>query len=214
MIGKCGGCERDFASLVAFDAHQSWDYAKPPGDQLTCADPATVLDRHGKPRFRINSRGRWGSADEKPSGAWTVTRETAEQPHAHTSTPTVPCAHCGPITPALAQLRPGPHLHGDRRRHLPPHRRRRLAPGPPVTPRAGRVHRPTRTRTQAPHHPHPTAGDLVSKQLCEGPLIWYDAGDSAILECARPTCDYVIVSGNFHDERHRDVPVLREGLAT
>lgn len=48
---------------------------------------------------------------------------------------------------------------------------------------------------------------------CAGPLIWYDAGDSAILECARPECGYVIVSGTFNDDRHNDTPLLREGLA-
>ncbi|MEU8278218.1 hypothetical protein ACFYOK_37375 [Microbispora bryophytorum] len=50
--------------------------------------------------------------------------------------------------------------------------------------------------------------------LCEGPLIWYDAGDSAILECARPECDYLIVAGTFNDEQHQATPLLREGLAT
>lgn len=46
---------------------------------------------------------------------------------------------------------------------------------------------------------------------CEGPLIWFDAGEQAILECA--SCDYLIVTGNFHDERHSDTPLLREGMA-
>jgi len=49
---------------------------------------------------------------------------------------------------------------------------------------------------------------------CDGPLIWYDAGDSAILECARPECDYLIVAGSFIDERHLAAPLLREGLAS
>lgn len=49
---------------------------------------------------------------------------------------------------------------------------------------------------------------------CEGPLIWYEAGESAILECARPDCDYLIVSGNFNDDRHFEAPILREGLTS
>lgn len=47
---------------------------------------------------------------------------------------------------------------------------------------------------------------------CEGPLVWFDAPDNAaILECA--ACDYVVVTGSFHDARHQDVPLMREGLA-
>lgn len=48
---------------------------------------------------------------------------------------------------------------------------------------------------------------------CAGPLIWFDVEDcGAILECA--TCEYVIVTGNFHDEAHTETPLLREGMAT
>lgn len=103
MIAECAACERVFNGLTAFDAHQSWDYSKPPGDQLTCLDPAALLTKDGKPRFRLNARGRWGSADEMPSGALRLMRGSAEQPASHTPTPTTaqngsgPCTHCGPI---------------------------------------------------------------------------------------------------------------------
>lgn len=48
-------------------------------------------------------------------------------------------------------------------------------------------------------------------EVCEGPLVWFDVEGGAILECA--SCDYLIVTGNFHDERHSDTPLLREGMA-
>ena len=59
--------------------------------------------------------------------------------------------------------------------------------------------------------------------LCEGPLIWFDVegpliglneNGGGILECARPDCDYLIVTGSFNDERHSGTPILREGLAS
>jgi hypothetical protein len=47
---------------------------------------------------------------------------------------------------------------------------------------------------------------------CPGPLIWFDAPDGAILECA--CCGYVIVTGSFYDDEHADTDILREGLAS
>jgi hypothetical protein len=49
---------------------------------------------------------------------------------------------------------------------------------------------------------------------CAGPLIWHTVLDptdgvtevAAILECA---CGYLIVTGNFNDQRHARTPVLR-----
>jgi hypothetical protein len=50
---------------------------------------------------------------------------------------------------------------------------------------------------------------------CPGPLIWYDVlPHDAILECAHRGCSYVIVTGNFSDERHANTPLIREGLTT
>ena len=50
-------------------------------------------------------------------------------------------------------------------------------------------------------------------EMCPGPLIWYDAPpDAAILECA--SCDYIVVTGTFHDERHANADLLREGMAS
>lgn len=49
---------------------------------------------------------------------------------------------------------------------------------------------------------------------CPGPLVWFQVGDpedAAILECN--TCDYLIVTGNWHDLSHHDTPLLREGLS-
>lgn len=57
---------------------------------------------------------------------------------------------------------------------------------------------------------------------CPGPLVWFEAPPSpaeadngvllaAILECAR--CDYLIVTGTFHDAAHVNTPLLMEGLA-
>lgn len=61
----------------------------------------------------------------------------------------------------------------------------------------------------------------VKEKGCPGPLIWYDVEGqpcscgnghiAAILKCAR--CDYLVCSGNFNDEAHRDTEILREGLA-
>lgn len=53
---------------------------------------------------------------------------------------------------------------------------------------------------------------------CEGPLVWFDAGEpgqaghGAILECARPECGYVVITGAWNDEAHSAAPVLREGV--
>ena len=79
MTGTCAHCGRGFASLTAFDAHQNWDYTQRPGLQLTCLDPATLLDVHGQPRFRLNRHGRWGSADQRPPEAFPRARQTDEQ---------------------------------------------------------------------------------------------------------------------------------------
>lgn len=78
MIAECAACERKFNGLTAFDAHQSWDYTKPPGDQLTCLDPATLTGKDGEPKFRLNDRKRWASTAEMPPGAFAGTRESAE----------------------------------------------------------------------------------------------------------------------------------------
>lgn len=49
-------------------------------------------------------------------------------------------------------------------------------------------------------------------EMYPGPLVWFDAPpEAAILKCA--SCDYIIVTGSFHDGRHQDTPLLREGLA-
>lgn len=48
-------------------------------------------------------------------------------------------------------------------------------------------------------------------EACEGPLIWFDVEPDAVLECA--ACDYIIVTGNFHDEPHAHTPWIKEGLA-
>lgn len=49
---------------------------------------------------------------------------------------------------------------------------------------------------------------------CPGPLVWFSVGipdeDAAILECV--ACDYLIVTGNWHDKAHGYTPVLREGF--
>jgi hypothetical protein len=45
---------------------------------------------------------------------------------------------------------------------------------------------------------------------CPGPLIWFDAGDAAILECS---CGYIVITGSFNDVAHARTPVLREGMA-
>jgi hypothetical protein len=80
MTGDCAACGRSFKSLTVFDAHRQWDYTKPSGDQLTCLDPATLLDRDGKPRFRLNGRGQWVHAAALPPGAFEGSTQTAEQP--------------------------------------------------------------------------------------------------------------------------------------
>lgn len=85
MTGDCAACGRSFKSLTVFDAHQQWDYTKPHGDQLTCLDPATILDRDEQPRFRLNGRGRWVHAAPLPSGAFKSPTLAAEQPPAGTS---------------------------------------------------------------------------------------------------------------------------------
>jgi hypothetical protein len=60
----------------------------------------------------------------------------------------------------------------------------------------------------------------VSEKPCEGPLIWFPCGNveaddcGAVLECGRPECDYVIVTGNFHHPSHADAPLVMEGLAS
>lgn len=52
--------------------------------------------------------------------------------------------------------------------------------------------------------------------MCDGPLIWFSSGDDdeggAVLECARPDCDYVVATGGFNDAYHDDTPILREGM--
>lgn len=80
MTGDCAACGRSFTSLTAFDAHQRWDYAQPPGKQLSCYSPAALRDRDGEPRFRVDARGRWGSAIRMAPGAFTGAPETAELP--------------------------------------------------------------------------------------------------------------------------------------
>jgi len=61
--------------------------------------------------------------------------------------------------------------------------------------------------------PVPVATLAVNEPTCPGPLIWYDVEDvGAVLECAH--CDYIIVTGNFHDTAHADTPLMREGMAT
>lgn len=49
---------------------------------------------------------------------------------------------------------------------------------------------------------------------CPGPFIWYDADDGggAVLECS--ACGHITVTGNFHEARHADTPLLTEGLAS
>lgn len=47
--------------------------------------------------------------------------------------------------------------------------------------------------------------------MCEGPMIWFETEDGAILECP---CGYVVTTGNFNDDAHAETPVLREGLAS
>jgi len=50
-------------------------------------------------------------------------------------------------------------------------------------------------------------------EMCPGPLIRFDAPpDAAILECA--TCGYVVITGSFHDARHAETDLLREGIAS
>ena len=85
MTGDCDACGRAFTSLAAYDAHQLWDYTKPHGDQLTCVDPATLLDRDGQPRFRLNPRGQWVHAATLPAGAFKRTLQTVEQGVARSS---------------------------------------------------------------------------------------------------------------------------------
>lgn len=53
---------------------------------------------------------------------------------------------------------------------------------------------------------------------CPGPLVWFTVpkqGEwvewAGILECG--SCDYVVVSGNLHDDSHALTPMIREGLA-
>jgi hypothetical protein len=48
---------------------------------------------------------------------------------------------------------------------------------------------------------------------CTGTIIWHDVdavpgrwNASAVLECS--DCDYLVCSGNFHDERHSQCPLL------
>ncbi len=47
-------------------------------------------------------------------------------------------------------------------------------------------------------------------EVCPGPLVWFQVGepepDAGILECN--ACDYLIVTGNFNDERHHETPLL------
>lgn len=70
----CSACGRDFTTVANFDAHQQWDYTKPNGSQLTCLDPGSILDKHKRPRFKIDRFGRWARArdfkrpHETPSG--------------------------------------------------------------------------------------------------------------------------------------------------
>lgn len=47
----------------------------------------------------------------------------------------------------------------------------------------------------------------VAANTCEGPLVWFDTEDGAVLECSR--CEYVVTTGNFHDERHAHTDLLR-----
>lgn len=58
-----------------------------------------------------------------------------------------------------------------------------------------------------------TAVDTKTK-MCPGPLVWFESATvpvSAVLECA--SCDYVVTTGNFHDEAHENTPLMREGMA-
>lgn len=87
----CGRCDREFSSLSVFDAHQQVDYTLPRDEQVICLDPATLADRDGKPRFRLNRYGRWTTAGEMPPGTFKGRAQTAEQgparPERHTSVP-------------------------------------------------------------------------------------------------------------------------------
>lgn len=55
---------------------------------------------------------------------------------------------------------------------------------------------------------------------CPGPLIWYETSmpctctndhPAAILLCA--TCGYIVITGGWNDDAHKDTEVMREGLA-
>lgn len=53
--------------------------------------------------------------------------------------------------------------------------------------------------------------------MCDGPLIWFpvqmDEGwESAILECSRPHCGYVVISGGWNDTEHAEASLVTEGL--
>lgn len=54
---------------------------------------------------------------------------------------------------------------------------------------------------------------------CPGPLIWrnadqFDDSQGAVLDCAADGCDYVIVTGQFHEARHASTHIIRERLVT
>lgn len=58
----------------------------------------------------------------------------------------------------------------------------------------------------------PAAPDDDTDRYCPGPLVWFDLDDdpdhpAAVLECSH--CEYVIVTGTFHDAAHSGTPMLR-----
>jgi hypothetical protein len=55
-----GECHRSFSTASAFDAHR-----RDIGSKGTCVDPATLLDKAGEPRFRLEA-GLWRYAGDNP----------------------------------------------------------------------------------------------------------------------------------------------------
>ena len=58
---KCAPCGEYFTSPYTFDMHR----AGSPTARF-CQKPGAMLDKHGKPRLRLNGKGYWASNKEKP----------------------------------------------------------------------------------------------------------------------------------------------------
>lgn len=79
--GKYGGCGRSFSSDRAYDAHHFYDADL---GRYVCVDPATLLDKHGRPRFvtrpsPADGHPVWGEPGARPPQTCEGLDDSAEQ---------------------------------------------------------------------------------------------------------------------------------------